>query len=76
MPLGMHIATCRPGPDQLHGFQNIDTLSPSFLANTDHWVRMSLGDMIFSGVFERYPQSQSRHGRARAVLDSPFPGSY
>jgi predicted TIM-barrel fold metal-dependent hydrolase len=56
MPLGMHIATCRPGPDQLHGFQDIDKLSPSFLANTDHWVRMSLGDIIFSGVFERYPQ--------------------
>ncbi|MEE9149546.1 MAG: amidohydrolase family protein [Candidatus Tectomicrobia bacterium] len=54
MPVAMHIATCRPGPDQLHGFQNIDTLSPAFLANTDHWVRMSLGDMIFSGVFERY----------------------
>ena len=54
MPLAMHIATNRPGPDQFHGFQDIDHLSPSFLANTDHWVRMSLGDMIFSGVFERY----------------------
>src|SRR5882757_6659967 len=28
----------------------------SFLANADHWVRMSLSDMIFSGVFERYPK--------------------
>jgi predicted TIM-barrel fold metal-dependent hydrolase len=55
MPLGMHIATYRPGPDQLHGFQDIDRLSPAFLANADHWVRMSLADMIFSGVFERYP---------------------
>ncbi len=58
MPLGMHIGTYRPGSDQLHGFQNIDTLSPAFLANTDHWVRMSLADMIFSGVFERYPTLQ------------------
>lgn len=56
MPLGLHIATNRPGADQLHGFQDIDTLTPSFLANTDHWVRMSLGDMIFSGVFERFPR--------------------
>jgi predicted TIM-barrel fold metal-dependent hydrolase len=56
MPLGMHIATYRPGSDQLHGFQNVDTLSPAFLTNTDHWVRMSLADMIFAGVFERYPQ--------------------
>lgn len=58
MPLGMHIATYRPGPDQLHGFQDIDKLSPAFLANADHWVRMSLADMIFSGVFERYPRLQ------------------
>jgi predicted TIM-barrel fold metal-dependent hydrolase len=56
MPLGLHIATNRPGPDQLHGFQNVDTLTPAFLTNTDHWVRMSLADMIFAGVFERYPQ--------------------
>jgi predicted TIM-barrel fold metal-dependent hydrolase len=56
IPLGLHIATYRPGADQLHGFQNVDTLSPAFLANTDHWVRMSLGDMIFAGVFERYPR--------------------
>jgi predicted TIM-barrel fold metal-dependent hydrolase len=56
MPLGMHIATYRPGPDQLHGFQDIDRLSPAFLANADHWVRMSLADMIFSGMFERYPR--------------------
>ncbi len=58
MPLGMHIATYRPGPDQLHGFQDVDKLSPAFLANADHWVRMSLADMIFSGVFERYPRLQ------------------
>ena len=56
MPLGMHIATYRPGPDQLHGFQDIDKLSPAFLSNADHWVRMSLADIIFSGVFERHPR--------------------
>jgi predicted TIM-barrel fold metal-dependent hydrolase len=30
----------------------------SFLCNADHWVRMSIADMIFSGVFERYPHLQ------------------
>ena len=33
-------------------------IKPSFLANSDHWVRVSLSDMIFSGVFERYPKLQ------------------
>ena len=57
MPLGLHIATNRPGPGE--EFQaGTDFLSPSFLCNADHWVRMSLGDMIFSGVFERYPKLQ------------------
>ena len=27
-----------------------------FRANVDHWVRMSFANMIFSGVFERYPK--------------------
>ena len=31
-------------------------MTPSFLCNTDHWVRMSLADMIYIGVFERYPK--------------------
>jgi predicted TIM-barrel fold metal-dependent hydrolase len=29
---------------------------PSLLANADHWVRVSLGHVIFTGVFERYPR--------------------
>src|SRR2546430_1686507 len=29
---------------------------PALLANADHWVRVSLGHMIFTGVFERYPR--------------------
>jgi predicted TIM-barrel fold metal-dependent hydrolase len=54
MPLGMHIATNRPGPGQ--EFQDPDTLRPAFLTNVDHWVRVSLAHIIFSGVFERYPR--------------------
>ena len=55
MPLGLHVATNRPGAGQ--EFMNASTdLRPAFLTNVDHWVRMSLADMIFSGVFERHPK--------------------
>ena len=56
MPLSLHINTNRPGIGQ--EFQDIDSMSATFLANVDHWVRMSLGYMIFSGVLERYPKLQ------------------
>ena len=56
IPLSMHIQTNRPGPGQ--DFDDIETISPSFITNVDHFVRMSLGHIIFSGVFERYPKLQ------------------
>ena len=56
VPLSLHIATNRPGTGQQ--FAITDSVRPSFLTNADHWVRMSLGDMIFNGVFERYPKLQ------------------
>ena len=55
MPLSLHITTerLRPGDE----FVNLNpTSAPSFLTNIDHWVRMSIGHMIFNGVFERYPK--------------------
>jgi len=55
IPIGMHIATNRPGPGQDFALEDRNRVRNSFLANADHWVRMSLSDMIFSGVFERYP---------------------
>ena len=59
MPLGLHIATNRPGPGQEFGSgEQADRVRSSFLANADHWIRMSLGDMVFSGVFERHPKLQ------------------
>ncbi len=54
MPLSLHITTNRPGPGQQ--YMDLDTVKMSFLCNTDHWVRMSLADIIYSGVFERYPK--------------------
>ena len=56
MPLSLHIGTNRPGAGQLFG--NLDTMKPSFISNVDHWVRTSLANIIFSGVFERYPRLQ------------------
>ena len=59
MPLGLHIATNRPSPGQEFGMTEEKVrVRPSFICNADHWVRMSLGDMIFSGVFERHPNLQ------------------
>ena len=54
MPLSLHISTNRPGPGQQ--WENVDTLKSSFICNVDHWVRISLADIIYGGVFERYPK--------------------
>ena len=54
MPLHFHVTTNRPGPANER--QNTDGFSLSFIANQDHWVRMSLSDLIFTGVFELYPK--------------------
>jgi predicted TIM-barrel fold metal-dependent hydrolase len=54
MPLSLHIATNRPSPGI--PLEDNRRTRPSLLANADHWVRVSLGHLIFSGVFERYPR--------------------
>ena len=56
MPLSLHIGTDRVAVSQ--DYTVFDNLSATFISNRDHWVRMSLGYMIFSGVFERYPGLQ------------------
>ena len=54
MPISLHIGTNRPGPGQ--EVADVKSVTPPFYANVDHWVRMSLSHIIFSGVFERYPK--------------------
>jgi predicted TIM-barrel fold metal-dependent hydrolase len=54
MPLSLHIATNRPSPGV--PLEDNRSTRPALLANADHWVRVSLGHMIFTGVFERYPR--------------------
>ena len=56
MPISLHIGTNRPGPGQ--EFADLDSASWSFMSNVDHWVRMSISNMIMAGVFERYPKLQ------------------
>ena len=64
MPLHLHILTNRRCFDEaVHAANSLvpaagGDLTPAFLACHDHWPRMSLGDIIFSGVFERYPKLQ------------------
>ena len=56
MPLSLHVGTNRLGPDQVS--QGIDAPTAAFMSNVVHWVRMSLANIIFSGVFDRYPKLQ------------------
>ena len=56
MPLSLHVGTNRAGPGQ--EFTNFESIRPTFMCTVDHWVRISIGDMIFRGVFERYPKLQ------------------
>ena len=51
MPLALHIGTTRPGSRREVG-------SPAAMSNVDHWGRMSVANMIFSGVFQRFPKLQ------------------
>ena len=57
MPLSLHIGTNRPGREDRQ-LAALESSTVSFFSNIDHWVRMSLANMIFSGVFERYPKLQ------------------
>ena len=54
VPISLHVSTNRMSP----GREHLDFLfaSPAFMSNIDHWARMSIAQMIFSGVFERYPK--------------------
>ena len=56
MPLSLHVGTNRPSVDQ--EFVLPGTSSLASRSNFDYWVRMSLANIIFSGVFERYPKLQ------------------
>ena len=56
MPLSLHVGTKRPGEgvSQMRTEGRI-TQSAAERSVADYWVRLSLGHMVFSGVFERFP---------------------
>jgi predicted TIM-barrel fold metal-dependent hydrolase len=56
MPLLMHIATNRSGVPGCEFTINVGDLTGAGRSTTDHWVRYSLGAMLFAGVFDRYPR--------------------
>ena len=57
MSLALHIGTNRAAPgEELFAVGSVTR--PTTVCNTDHWVRISLGDLIFSGVFQRFPKLQ------------------
>ena len=57
MPLSMHTATDRGDPRGGDAAFQLDVkhVPPSVFFNQDHQVRQALGDLVFTGVFERYP---------------------
>ena len=54
MPISLHTATQRPSP--LQPSIEASTQTATFRANIDYWVRCSLSNIIYAGVFERYPR--------------------
>ena len=57
MPLSLHTGSNRLGPGDEDLGSGV-TSTPATQTNHDHWTRMSIAHMIFSGVFERYPKLQ------------------
>jgi predicted TIM-barrel fold metal-dependent hydrolase len=58
IPLSFHVATergdPRVGPDAFR--LNVKDVPPSMFVNSDFQVRQTLAELIFSGVFERFPR--------------------
>ena len=55
MPLSMHVATGRQFASVDAEQTSVQEVSESAFYLQDHFIRKSLGEMIFSGVFERHP---------------------
>ena len=70
MPISLHINSNRPTPDGEFG--SAMHVVPLFLVNGDYWPRMSLADMILSGVFERYPKLQVGSAEYETAWAAPF----
>ena len=57
LPISLHVGTNRPGSLPTPGKSQTNvTPSGATRANNEHWVRMTLCHIVFSGVCERYPK--------------------
>ena len=58
MPLSLHVATDRADPKVGAAAFRLDVkqVPPSMFVNSDFQVRQTLAELIFSGVFERFPR--------------------
>jgi predicted TIM-barrel fold metal-dependent hydrolase len=52
MPISLHVGCER----MTEGAGVMDVRGANFIVNVDHFVRTSIGNIIYSGVFERYPK--------------------
>ena len=57
VPVSLHVGTNRPGGASQE-IQSLVDMRPAFSSTFDHWVKVSLAHIIFSGVFERHPNLQ------------------
>lgn len=53
MPLSLHLGANRRGATGVD--KDLSRIRPSYFAVCEHWVKVSIADMIFGGVFDRYP---------------------
>ena len=56
MPLSLHLGAVRYGAVGAGEDFDTATVSRTFFVTVDYWVKASLADIIFAGVFERYPR--------------------
>ena len=55
MTISLHINTNRPADHEEFGVAGV-AVAPLFFITGDYWPKLSLADMILSGVFERHPK--------------------
>ena len=53
MPLSLHLGANRRGATGVD--RDLARIRPSYFAVCEHWVKVSVADMIFGGVFDRHP---------------------
>ena len=71
MSIALHINSNRPADHEEFGLAGV-AVAPLFFINGDYWPRMSIADMIFSGVFDRYPKLRLVVVEYEAAWAAPF----